>query len=178
MPFKKPDDEIKYVSTESNHPKNVIRKLPGMINKRITNLCSNEEIFNQGKNVYVSALEAAGHKKIRFEYTQEENKNEDKERDGIRKRKRRILWFNPLHNDEVKTRIGATFFFLLQKHFPKTNKLHKLFNKNNVKLSYSCMENIKTIISSTNMAKVMKYRKEKNTQTQNKILKGLTLKHI
>ena len=34
-------------------------------------------------------------------------------------------------------------FFLIQKHFPNNSKYHKIFNKNNVKINYSCMANMK-----------------------------------
>ena len=34
--------------------------------------------------------------------------------------------------------------------FPKGSKLHKLFNRNTVKVSYSCMPNVKSIIDSHN----------------------------
>ena len=40
------------------------------------------------------------------------------------------------------------FFHLLDKHFGRNHKYHKIFNRNNVKISYSCMDNIKNIISS------------------------------
>ena len=33
-------------------------------------------------------------------------------------------------------------FFPLDKHFPPQNKLHKLFNRTNVKITYSCMPNM------------------------------------
>ena len=39
---------------------------------------------------------------------------------------------------------------LIDKHFPTRHKLHKLFNRNNVKISYSCLPNIKSIINSHN----------------------------
>ena len=38
----------------------------------------------------------------------------------------------------------------MKNHFPKTNKLHKIFNKNTVKISYSCMSNISSFISGHN----------------------------
>ena len=40
--------------------------------------------------------------------------------------------------------------FLLDKHFPPHNKFHKIFNRNTVNISFSCMSNMKTIISSHN----------------------------
>ena len=36
------------------------------------------------------------------------------------------------------------------KHFPPHHKLHKSFNRNNVKISYSCLPNIKSIINAYN----------------------------
>ena len=48
----------------------------------------------------------------------------------------------------VRTNIGKTFFKLMGKHFPNGNPLHKIFNKNNFKISYSCMGNMASIISS------------------------------
>ena len=42
----------------------------------------------------------------------------------------------------TKTKIGKLFLNLLDKHFPPHNKLHKLSNQTNVKISYSCMPNM------------------------------------
>ena len=39
---------------------------------------------------------------------------------------------------------------LIKKHFPKEHKFHKIFNKNTLKLSYSCIPNIKTKINAHN----------------------------
>ena len=39
---------------------------------------------------------------------------------------------------------------MLKKHFPKANPLSKKFNKNTIKISYSCTRNMKSIISSHN----------------------------
>ena len=38
----------------------------------------------------------------------------------------------------------------MSKNFPKSHRLHKLFNRNNLKVSYSCLPNISSIISSHN----------------------------
>ena len=39
---------------------------------------------------------------------------------------------------------------LIDKHFPTDHKLHKLFNRNTVKISYSCLRNIKSITNGHN----------------------------
>ena len=47
----------------------------------------------------------------------------------------------------VETNIAKKFLQLVSKHFPKGHKLSKLFNRNNVKVSYSCMPNVASIKS-------------------------------
>ena len=34
------------------------------------------------------------------------------------------------------------FLHLLDKHFGRNHKCHKIFNRNNVKISYSCIKNV------------------------------------
>ena len=64
-----------------------------------------------------------------------------------KQRKHKIIWFNPPYSGNVKTNIGTIFLSLLKKHFLKNNKLRKVFNKNDVKISYSCKSNISSIIA-------------------------------
>ena len=45
---------------------------------------------------------------------------------------------------------GNKFSQILDKHFPKSHKFHKLFNCNNVKVSYSSLPNFASIINSHN----------------------------
>ena len=45
--------------------------------------------------------------------------------------------------------LGKELFRLLKKNFPLTNKLHKIFNKNTVRLNYSCMPNVANLIIAT-----------------------------
>ena len=71
-------------------------------------------------------------------------------------RQRNITWFNPSYSQNVETKVGKCFLQLIDKHFPKSNPLHKIFNRNTLKLSYSCMSNVKTIISSHNKAQIKK----------------------
>ena len=61
------------------------------------------------------------------------------------------MWFNPPFSKSVKSNIGKTFLNLIKGHFPKTKKLHKIFSKNTVKVSYSCMSNMVPILSSHNL---------------------------
>ena len=148
-PFCKPNHDIKYIDANSNHPPVVKRNLPGMIEKRISNLSCSKEVFDKHKSKYINALKESGFKNFSFEY--QENKTYTK-----KNRKRNILWYTPPFSENVKTKIGGTFFYLLQKHFPKDSALYKLINKSNVKLSYSCVSSMRKIISSINNSKIKK----------------------
>ena len=50
----------------------------------------------------------------------------------------------------VKTNIGKIFFKLLRKNFPPAHSSHKFFNKRSVKISYSCMRCMSSVISAHN----------------------------
>ena len=60
---------------------------------------------------------------------------------------------------EVVNNLEKEFFKLLKRNFPSWDPLHKIVNKNCVKLSYSCLPNINGIINKSNIAKLSK---EKN----------------
>ena len=67
-----------------------------------------------------------------------------------RTRRREVLWFNPPWNSAVSTNVAARFLRLIDKHFSNNPTFHKQFNRQNVKVSYSCMPNMASIISSHN----------------------------
>ena len=46
-PYCKPNNKIMYVHKMSNHPKNITKSLPTMIQNRLFNISSDENMFNQ-----------------------------------------------------------------------------------------------------------------------------------
>ena len=88
-----------------------------------------------------------------------------------RNRGKNIIWCNPPFSKTVKTNIAKQFLHLLDKHFGRNHKYHKIFNRNNVKISYSCMDNVKNIISSYNK-KIINSDNEANGKTCNCRNKG------
>ena len=50
----------------------------------------------------------------------------------------------------VKTNVGKTFLKLLHRYFPKRHPMHKIFNRNMVKINYCCMTNMESVISPHN----------------------------
>ena len=67
-----------------------------------------------------------------------------------RKRTGNITWYNPPFNSNVRTKLGRKFLHIVDKCFPKNHSLHKMFNRRTLKLSYSCMPKMKSVISSHN----------------------------
>ena len=47
--------------------------------------------------------------------------------------------------------IGKKFLQLVDKHFGKNSPYHKIFNRSTIKVSYSCMSNVKSIINGHNL---------------------------
>ena len=60
-PYTKPNADIKYVSTLSNHPPSVLQNIPDSISKRLHSISSNAECFNEEKAIYQKALTEAHH---------------------------------------------------------------------------------------------------------------------
>ena len=50
----------------------------------------------------------------------------------------------------IRSNIGRHFLRLLDKHFPENHVLRSVFNRNNCKVSYSCMDNMETIVKQHN----------------------------
>ena len=81
--------------------------------------------------------------KLQCQQPKENNQNK-------KKIKRNIIWFNPPYSKSVKTNIGRRFPKLISKHFPPNHSFVKILNKNTIKLSYSCMPNIRSKINGHN----------------------------
>ena len=61
-PYIKPNTNIRYINTGSNHPQSIIRELPKMIAKRLSSISSNKNIFDNYKLRYEEALKKSGYK--------------------------------------------------------------------------------------------------------------------
>ena len=143
-PYRKPNDTPLYVSAKSNHPPQVLKSLPVGINKRLAMISSSKEVFEEAVPEYADALAASGHPRV-LVYDDVNTQSSRK-----RKRGRDIIWFNPPYSANVRTNIGGQFLALVSKHFPKNAKLRKLFNRNTLKVGYSCMPNMETRIKGHN----------------------------
>ena len=160
-PYRKPNSEILYIHSKSNHPAYIKKELPNMISKRISSLSTNEEVFNSAILQYQLSIQNNAYK--------EELKYEPNNTCTTRKRqrKRNILYYHPPFCSSVKTNIGKEFLKLVNKHFGKNNKYHKILNRNNIKISYSCMGNMKSIITAHNR-KLLSEKNEPQSEKQKK----------
>ena len=141
QPYRKPNDEPLYINKNSNHPPTILKRLPKLIERRISELSYGQDEFNSVKKKYETALMSSGHN-AQLTYNKPTPKH--------RTRKRNVIFFNPPFNAAVSTNIGREFLKLIDKHFPAHNPYHKIFNRNTIKLSYSCSPNMKSIISNQN----------------------------
>ena len=116
---------------------------------------SNADIFNNTKLEYEEALKKCGHT-TKLTYTPPNHEQNNVRR----KRQRKIIWFNPPFNLDVSTNLAKIFLNLIEKQFPRSSKLHKIFNKNTVKVSYSCTQNMSQIIKGHNKKIVQKETQE------------------
>ena len=81
----------------------------------------------------------------------------------------------PPFSKNVSTNIGHRFLALVDKHFPKDHKLRKIFNRNTIKISYSCMNNTKQIIDNHNKRILNSSKHIKDTAANTKRHQNLQL---
>ena len=131
------DKQLLYINKQSNHPPTITKEIPLMVSRRISDISCNKEYFDKAAPAYNNALKISGfNENIEFTSTPPPRRN----------RNRKITWFNPPYIVNVKTNIGRIFLRLIDKHFPRHHKYRKFFNRNNIKVSYSCMPNMANLI--------------------------------
>ena len=141
-PYRKDDLIPLYIHKDSNHPPHVKKQMVKMIGRRISDLSSNENIFDQAAPIYNQALKNSGfNEDIQFSKRTEA---------AGRSRKRKVIYFHPPWSDQIETKIGQSFLNLLDKHFPRGTELHHFFSRQKVKISYSNLPNVSRAIKGIN----------------------------
>ena len=156
-PYRKPNNELLYINKHTNHPPSIIKQIPSMISKRISENSCDKNHFDKAAPDYNIALKNSGYNET-IKYIPSQPKRQSP--------KRQIIWFNSPYSANVKTNVGRNFMRLVDKHFPRYHIYHKLFNRSNIKLSYSCMPNMNNIIRKHNSS-VMKDPIPPTTKTCN-----------
>ena len=144
QPYNKPNSPILYVNYNSNHPRQILKQLPETINRRLIKLSNNEESFNNVKNEYQKALNSANYKNtLKYDKTTLPERNK-------KQRKRDIIYFNPPFSLNISSKIGKQFLNLITTSFDENHPFHKIFNRNTIKISYSCTNNFRSKIIAHN----------------------------
>ena len=163
-PYMKDNDAPVYVNINSNHPPTVLKSIPNGINRRLSRISANKAIFDAATPPYQEALAKSGYKdKLVFEPPQNTPTKK-------KNRKRTVTWFNPPFSANVSTNVGKEFLKLVDTAFPPNNPLHKLFNRNTVKISYRCMPNMAQAVKRHN-SQVLKDDQVEAAQAQQPMCK-------
>jgi hypothetical protein len=163
-PYSKPDSILNYIHVDSNHPPSILKSLPRTIELRLSTASSNKEIFENAAPTYQDALLKSG-------FSTKLNYQSNIKPALIKNRKRNIIWYNPPFSKNVATKLGSRFLNIVDVSFPVGHLLHKIFNRNTIKISYSCMPNLKSIINSHNHS-ILHNQKKTEERTCNCINKS------
>ena len=78
-PYCKHNEEILYIHAEPNHPANILKQIPTLIEIRLSNFPSNSEIFHEASKHYQNILNQSGYDyKLQYKPPNNENKNRSK----------------------------------------------------------------------------------------------------
>ena len=93
-PFVKPNNKVLYVHRQSNHPPALLKNIPDNINKRLTSISSSQKVFDDAIPPYQKALDEGGYKhKLTYNPQPKRKRNHQ----------RKVIWYNPPWNANVKT---------------------------------------------------------------------------
>ena len=159
-PYMKPGNIPQYVNRQSNHPPSVLRRIPEVINRRLSHISSDKQSFEAACPSYQEALSKSGYE-FKLHYNPEPTKPK-------RTQSRNVKWFNPPYSANVATNIGHNFLKAIDECFPSSHPLHKILNRNTLKLSYSCMPNMHNLISAHNKLIPGKHTQPETNNTKGK----------
>ena len=112
----------------------MLKQVPKSIVQRLSDISSSEDIFKQAAPEY--QCNGFTDKLLYEPRSREERQTENAEK---KRRKRKVILYNPPYSVDAQTNIGKSFLRLLRKHFNPTHILYKIFNDKTLKLSYCCM---------------------------------------
>ena len=148
QPYRKPNDDPLFIHSQSNHPPSITKQLPKTINKRISTLSSDRLSFDAAAPLYEEALRQSNFN-VKMKYNPEDEASANRPKNQ-RNRHSNTVWYNPPFSKNVRSNIGRNCITLIDKHFPPSSNLHKIFNRNTMEISYSCMGNMRSTISKHN----------------------------
>ena len=98
--YEKPNDNPMYINVNFNHPPSITKQRQSSINRRLSNLSSDEEVFLNFIQPHREVLKKSG---FRDELNYVLPKISEERNSEERKQKRTIIWFDPPYSKNVKT---------------------------------------------------------------------------
>ena len=111
-PYKKSNDELKYINVSSSHPPQILKQFTTTISNRLSRNSLRELIFNESKHQHEGALSKSGFKTV-FTYKESIAPTNRK----MISRKIKLIWFKPPYNDNMSINIAKIFLNWLAKFF-------------------------------------------------------------
>ena len=140
-PHRKNNNQLLCINKQSNHPPTIVNQIPSMVSRRISDISCNKEHFDKATPANINELKFSGfNENIQFASIPAPRRNCN----------RKIIWFNPPYSVNVKTNIGRIFLRFIYKHFRRHHKYRKLIIRSNIKISFSCMPNMASVIRNHN----------------------------
>ena len=121
QPFMKPNNTPLYVNRYSNHPPAITKNIPESVNRRLSSISSNANVFKKTTPAYQTALNNSQYKH-KLQYSPKVCDSNEGTRKK-RKRRRNITWFNPPFSANVATNVGKEFLRLVDKCFPELHPI-------------------------------------------------------
>ena len=113
-PYRKPNGHPLYIHSRSNHSPSIKKQLPSMLPERLSQLSCNQHMFNKATVVYQEAMQKSGyHNELKYQHSSSPTIPAK-----TKKRKRKILWFNPLSVNMLKLILEKPFLIYSKSTFP------------------------------------------------------------
>ena len=160
-PFTKPNTTLQYVHRESNHPPITTRTYPPAST-------DGYHPFHRTKHHSTKPPPRTKMHSTTADTTTLYTTNRPQLLNGETDNATTSSGTTPHSAKNVNTNIGHRFLALVDKHFPKANKLRKIFNRNTIKISYRCMNNTKQIIDNHNK-RIQNVSKHTDKSTDNSV---------
>ena len=119
-----------------------LKNIPLAVNRRLNEISTCKESFEEAAPVFQEALRNSG-----YEHTLKYEKVNASTANKAKNRSRNITWFHPPYSKHVATNVGKKFLPIVNDCFRQDHPLRTIFNKNTLKISYSCMPNIEAKIT-------------------------------
>ena len=152
----KPANVPQYTNRLSNQPPTILRSIPEAMNRRLSHISSDKQSFDPAIPPYQEALRKSGYVATStFAITRNQQHQNAPEPETS---------YGSIHRTAptLPPTLGTNS---VEDCFPSIHPLHKIRNRNTLKLSYSCMPNIHNLIPAHNKSVIAK-------QSQTKIFEG------